>query len=170
MKEELPVARDLSLERPTDSYLSFRLALIHSVFYFVFLYQQHYLSFCTIFHVILSNMNKVLSINPSDDVLVFGNFNVHHKDWLTYSGENDRPGELCYSFSISNDLTQVVNIATWSPVCNSHSPALLDLFIFSDTSICSARTFCLFGNSDHVAVSISIDFPSISKGMSQFIK
>ena len=23
-------------------------------------------------------------------------FNAHHKDWLTYSGGNDRPGELCF--------------------------------------------------------------------------
>ena len=38
----------------------------------------------------------------------FGDFNVHHKDWLTYSGETDSFGELCYNFSISNDLTQMV--------------------------------------------------------------
>ena len=25
-------------------------------------------------------------------------FNVYHKDWLTYSGETDRPGELFYNF------------------------------------------------------------------------
>ena len=56
-------------------------------------------------------------------------FNVHHKDWLTYSGGTDRPGELCYNFSISNDLTQVVNFPTWIPDCDSHSPALLDFFL-----------------------------------------
>ena len=27
----------------------------------------------------------------------FGKFNVHHKDWLTYSHGTDRPGELCYN-------------------------------------------------------------------------
>ena len=40
-------------------------------------------------------------------MFVFGGFNIHHKDWLTYSGETDRPGELSYNFSISNDLTQM---------------------------------------------------------------
>ena len=35
---------------------------------------------------------------------VFGDFNAHPKDWLTYSGGSDRPGELCYNFCISNDL------------------------------------------------------------------
>ena len=102
-------------------------------------------------------------INPSADVFVFGDFNIHHKDWLTYSGETDRPGELCYNFSISNDLTQMVNFPTRIPDCDSHSPALLDLFLSSDTSICSTMAFPPLENSDHVVVLVSIDFSSNSK-------
>ena len=44
-------------------------------------------------------------LGNSANVFVFGDFNVHHKDWLTHSGGTDRPGELCYNFSIPNDLT-----------------------------------------------------------------
>ena len=62
------------------------------------------------------------------NVFVFGDFNVHHKDWLTYSGGTNRPGELCYIFFISNDLTQMVNFPTWIPDCDSHSPTLLNFF------------------------------------------
>ena len=102
-------------------------------------------------------------INPSANVFVFGDFNVHHKDWLTDSGGTDRPGELCYNFSISNDLTQIVNFPTWIPDRDSHSPALLDLFLSSDASICSTVSFPPLGNSDHVVVSVSIDFPINSK-------
>ena len=40
---------------------------------------------------------------------------------------------------------------------------LLDLFISSDASICSAMAFPPLGNSDHVIVSVSIDFPSYSQ-------
>ena len=47
--------------------------------------------------------------------------------------------------------------------CDSHSPALLDLFISSDVSICSTTAFSPLRNSDHVAVSVSIDFPINSK-------
>ena len=47
--------------------------------------------------------------------------------------------------------------------CDSHSPALLDLFISSDASICSTMVFPPFGNSDHVVVSLSIDFPTNSQ-------
>ena len=35
-------------------------------------------------------MNEALSIKPTANVLVFGKFNVHHKDWLTYSGGTER--------------------------------------------------------------------------------
>ena len=96
-------------------------------------------------------------------MFVFGDFNVHPKDWLTYSGGTDRPGELCYNFSISTVLTHMVNFPTRIPDCDSHSPALLDLFISSDASICSTMAFPLLGNSDHVVVSVSIDFPTNSK-------
>ena len=79
-----------------------------------------------VFYSISSNIDEVLSINISANVFVFGDFNIYHKDWLAYSGGTDRSGELCYNFSISNDLTQIVNFLTQIPNCDSHSPALLD--------------------------------------------
>ena len=131
VKEGLPFAWDLSLENSSDSYFCFRLALLHSVSYFFFLCLSPSLSLCTVFDSISSNIDEVLSINPSASVFVFGDFNVHHKDWLTYSGRTGRPGELCYNFSISNDLTQMVNFPIWIPDCDCHSPALLDLFLLT---------------------------------------
>ena len=162
VKEGLPFAWDLSLENSADSYLCFQLALLHSVSYFFFLYRSPS-SLSTVFDSISSNIEEVLSINPSANVFVFGDFKVHHKDWLTYSGGTDRPGELCYNFSISNNLTQIVNFPARIPDCGSHGPAHLDMFLCSDTSICSAVAFPPLGNSDHVVVSVSIDFPINSK-------
>ena len=115
-----------------------------------------------VFDSISSNIDEVLLINPSA-VFLFEDFNVHPKDWLTYCGGTQRPGELCYDCSISNDLTQMVNFPTQIPHCDSHSPALLDLLLSSDASICSAMTFHPLGNTDHVAFSISIDFSSNSQ-------
>ena len=69
-------------------------------------------------------------------MFVSGNFNVQPKDWLTYSHGTDKPGELCYN-----------------------SPALLDLFLFSDTSICSKRAFPPLENSGHIVVSFLGNFP-----------
>ena len=115
VKEGLPFAQDLSLENSANSYLYFQLTLLHSVSYFFFLYQSPSLSFCTVFDSVSFNIDEVLSINPSANVFVIGDFNAHHKDRLTYSGGTDIPGELCYNFSTSNDLTQIVSFPTWMP-------------------------------------------------------
>ena len=41
------------------------------------------------FDSISSNLDEVLSFNLSANVFVFGDFNVHYKDWLTYSDGTD---------------------------------------------------------------------------------
>ena len=148
----------LSPENSADSYICFQQASLH-----LFLYLSPSPPLCTVLDSISSNIDQIVSINPSTNVIVFGDFNVHHKDWLTYSGGTDRPGELCYKFSISNDLTQMVNSPIWIPDCHSHNPVLLDLFISTDTSIWSTMAFLSLGNSDHVVVSVSIDFSINSK-------
>ena len=43
------------------------------------------------------------------------------------------------------------------------SSSLLDFFLSSDTSICSTKAFPQLGNSNHIAISVSIDFPANSK-------
>ena len=73
----------------------------------------------------------------------------------------------CYNFAISNDLTQMINFPTRIPDCDSHSPALLELFLSSDASICSTMATPPMENSDHV-VSVCIDFPSNSQRDVQF--
>ena len=116
----------------------FQLPLLHPVPYFFFLYQSPSFSVCLVFNFISSNIDGDLSVNPPANVFVFGDFRVHHKDWLTSSGRTGRPGELCHNFSISNDLTQMANCTTWISNCDSHSLALLDLNLLfsSNASIC----------------------------------
>ena len=132
-----------------NSYLSFQLALPHAVSYFFFLFQSPS-SLCTVFDCISSNIDEVLLINPSANLFVVGDFNLHYKDWLACSGGTDRPGKLCYDFSIWKEFTQMVKFPTHIPNCDSYSPALLDLFLFSDTCICSTMAFPSLENSDHV--------------------
>ena len=57
----------------------------------------------------------------------------------------------------------MVNFLTRIPDCHSHSPALLDFFLASDATICSAMAFPQWGNYNHFVVSLSIDFPSNSQ-------
>ena len=57
----------------------------------------------------------------------------------------------------------MVNFPPRIPDRDSHGPTLLDLFLSSDASICSTVAFPPLGNSDHVVVSVSTDFPINSK-------
>ena len=70
-------AQDLSLENSADSYLCFWLALLHSLSYFFFLYRSPSLSLCMVFDSLSSNIEAILSINPSANVFVFEDFNLH---------------------------------------------------------------------------------------------
>ena len=151
VEEGLPFARDLFLENPADFYFCFGLALLHAVSYFFFLYRSPSIS---------SNIDEALSINPSANVLAFGDFNAHNKDWLTFSGGIDRSGEPYYNFPISNDLTHMVNFPTLITDCDSHCPALLDFFLSSDASIYSTKAFPLLQSSEQSVISVSIDVPS----------
>ena len=85
---------------------------------------------CTAFDAISSNIDEILSINPSANVFVFGDFNICHKDVLTFP--------------------------TWISVGDSHGPGLYYLFIYSGASICLSVAFPPLRNSDHVVGSVSI--------------
>ena len=81
VKQGLASTQDLSLENSADSYLCFQLALLHSVsyFYFFFLYWSPSSSSCIVLYAISSNIDEVLSINPSATAIFFGDFDVHQK-------------------------------------------------------------------------------------------
>ena len=56
----------------------------------------------------------------------------------------------------------MVNVPTQIPDCDSHSPALLDLFLSSEAIICSTMAFLPMGNFDHVVVSWDAPFHCIT--------
>ena len=72
VREGLLFVQDLSLQNSVDSYLHFRLALLHSVSYFFFLYQSPSSYLCLDFDSVSSNIDVVLSTNPSANVSAFG--------------------------------------------------------------------------------------------------
>ena len=43
-----------------------------------------------------------ISQMPNEARSVFGDYNLPHKDWLTYINKTDRTSELCYNLSISH--------------------------------------------------------------------
>ena len=48
---------------------------------------DHFLCHYAVFCSLSSNIDQFLSINASATAFVFGKFNVHNKDYLTYSGD-----------------------------------------------------------------------------------
>ena len=62
----------------------------------------------------------------------------------------------------------MVNFPTQIPDCDPYSPAILDFFISSDASACFTMACPPLGNSDHVVVSVSIDYSSNSQWNAPF--
>ena len=164
VKEGLPFAWDLSLS--VDSYLCFQLALLHSVSCFFCLNLSPSSSLCMVFDSISSNTDELLSINTSVNMFVFGDFNVHRKDWLTYSGGTDRPGEHCYNFFLSQ-----MTLLRWLTFLLRSQIVTLTVLLFWISffllRLCSRMAFPPLENSDHV-VSASIDFPLNSQQAALF--
>ena len=136
VKEDLPFAWNLSLENSADSYLSFQLALIYSVSSFFSLY---WLPSSSLLMVLILFHLTWMSFTRSTHLIMF----------LLLETSIIRTGlpflvkliDLVNRFIISNAITQMVNFQTWIPDCDSHSSALLNLFISSDASICSTVDF-----------------------------
>ena len=89
VKEGLPFAQDLSLEN--------KLYFTHLLSYFFCHYQSPSLSLSTAVGSISCNIDDAPLINPSAIMFVIGDFNIHNKGWLTYSGGTNQPGELYYN-------------------------------------------------------------------------
>ena len=67
-------------------------------------------------------------------------------------------------------FTQMVNFPTQIPHCDSHSPALLDLFLSSDASICSTMAFFRWKILIMLLSQFLLTFHQIHNGMSHFIE
>ena len=90
------------------------------------------------------------------NVFVFEGFNIHHKDWLTYSDRTDRPSKVSYNLEWP-----------YSDSLLSHSnPWLLLSQSWCYYLFCSGFPF--FRRLWHVVVSVSIDFSSNTKGDDPF--
>ena len=105
-----------------------------------------------------------MRFSRSTHLLMFLSLTLTSKDWFT-----SQPGDLCYNFSILNDLTQILNCPTWIPDSDSHRRALLDLFLSSDASICSIMAFPPLGILIMLLSQIRLTFYRLYSGMPCFI-
>ena len=100
VKDRLPVCMGLICRKLWGFFFKFLINFTSISVLPLFLYQSSFSSLCKVFYAISCNTDKVLSINPSADVFVFGDSAILHMGRLTYSGETVRPAELCYKLKI----------------------------------------------------------------------
>ena len=98
VKDRLPVCMGLICRKLWGFLFKFLIAFTSIRVLPLFLYQSSFSSLCKIFYAISSNTDKVLAINPSADLFVFGDSAILHMGWLTYSGGTVRSAELCCNF------------------------------------------------------------------------
>ncbi|KAL7636546.1 UNVERIFIED_CONTAM: hypothetical protein RMT77_013321 [Armadillidium vulgare] len=106
------------------------------------------------FDYLNSKIEHILSSSPFSEIIVLGDFNVHHRQWLSYSS-HDPAGELAYNFSIQNNLEQLVQLPTRIPDRLGDEPNILDLFLTSYPSPYTVKLFPPLGSSDHLLISVS---------------
>jgi len=149
-----PIARLIDLESPDFDALWLKISLPSITIFLCFLYfPPNSPRYVELFDYLSQCHESLLSSHPHAEVLFAGDFNVHHKDWLG-SSSNDRGGAEAFSFSLLNDMEQLIKHPTRVPDRHDHSPNTLDLFFTSNPSHYAYTIFAPLGSSDHNLISI----------------
>ena len=159
IKDGLPCARDISLDELNSPYMCFRMTLLHSTTYTFFLYHPQ-TEGSSVFTLIANQIDNILINHPSANINVFGDFNIHHVQWLTHSNHTDNVGVECFNFSLAYELKQIIPFPTRVLDTANHFPSLLDLFLTYVPEFFTPTRLPPLGSSDHCVVSVSIDMPS----------
>lgn len=78
-------------------------------FFFSIAFGPFYVFFNISHNILLyEHLLQVLSVKTSPDVIVFKDFNVHHKGWLIWSGRK-KDFANCYGFAFIQNLNLVNN-------------------------------------------------------------
>ncbi|CAG4918768.1 unnamed protein product [Colias eurytheme] len=92
------------------------------------------------------------TLYPSAQLVVLGDFNACHADWLFPFQKTDHAGKEAFNFATSFHLFQLVNEATRVPDIENHSANCLDLILTSDPDRYAVTVSAPLGSSDHCLV------------------
>jgi len=115
--------------------------------YLIFLYRCPSSQDCSILGFLSDSIDRALYDNPSSNIVVCNDFNIHHFEWL---GSADTAGLEAFKFSVSQNLSQIVDFPTRFPDNDAHSPSLLDLYLILDLGSCKASRETLIGSFHHL--------------------
>ena len=116
-------------------------------------------NYARFFDYLNSKVEHILSSSPFSEIIILGDFNVHHSRWLS-SNKTDEQGRLTWEFAILNDLVQLVQCPTRIPERLDDHPNILDLFLTSNPVPYTVNYFPPLGSSDHLLLSVSSPFIS----------
>lgn len=89
---------------------------------------------------------------PTAKLVILGDFNAHHQEWLFPYQLTDHAGRETRKLAITLNLTQLVQGATRIPDIEGHTANCLDLLLTNDPDRFSVSITSPMGSSDHCLV------------------
>ena len=150
-----PVTRLVNLESPNFDVLWLKICLPTTTIILCFCYcSPNGTDFPVLFQYLTTSHETVTSSHPNAEVLYLGDFNVHHTEWLG-SSHTDTGGKEAKSFSILNDLEQLIREPTHIPDRPNQFLNTLDLCFTTTPSSYKYTIFPPIGNSDHNLIALN---------------
>ncbi|KAL7630724.1 UNVERIFIED_CONTAM: hypothetical protein RMT77_019066 [Armadillidium vulgare] len=149
-----PVTRLVNLESPNFDVLWLKICLPTTTIILCFCYCfLNGTDFPVLFQYLTTSHETVTSSYPNAEVLYLRDFNVHHTEWLG-SSHTDTGGREAISFSILNDLEQLIREPTHIPDSPNQFLNTLDLCFTTTPSSYKYTIFPPIGNSDHNIIAL----------------
>lgn len=104
---------------------------------------------------ISNGLDRVLEKFPTAEIVVLGDFNGHHADWLG-SRRTDHAGRAAHELALTYGLSQLVTGITRLPDVHNHEPSLLDLMLTTRPANYQVAVDAPLGSSDHCLVRTTV--------------
>ena len=157
VKENIAYARTEKYE--TKSNLSqtivLKITFPNKILFLISLYRSPENNPIDFFSDLTNKVDEISSKYPASELIVVGDFNVHHIDWLG-SSSTDVEGTRAKLFADSHNLSQIVSQPTFIPHREDHHSNILDLCLTSVPNLMTANVERSIGNSDHCLVATSV--------------
>ena len=109
------------------------------------------------------HFEDILQSDPTAEICVLGDFNVHNTEWLPYSSHTDTMGRDAEFFSITNNFSQLVSTPTRVPDRDNDTAQTLDLFLTTHPSLYTVSNSAPVGSSDHCLLTFTQSSVSIPR-------
>ena len=98
VKPGIPCASDPNYEEIYQPYMRMRMPLVNQNAYMFYMYRPCDDNLAV--NIISNKIDKILVDNPSANINVCDDFNIHNKEWLVYSNKTTPEETKCHNFSV----------------------------------------------------------------------